>query len=163
MLFYFLFLLSGCLESSNDSDFDFAFTMLTGEEKHLSDYFGKVIVIDFMGANCQPCFYQMFELEKLSKNYSSDDLTIISIDVWVVYGEDANLLEEYITYLTEEFDLDISWVFGLDDSNGTIFYQHASGGVPTIYILDKNGNIYYSHVGYIDYSTLSSKIEELLV
>lgn len=156
-------LLCGCNESTDDnSGMNFIFTTLDGEEKQLSDYYGKFIVLDLMGVNCQPCFYQMFELEKIYKNYSSNVLTIISIDVWITYGEDADLLNEYINYISEEFDLSLSWTFGLDDRDGTIFSQYAQEGVPTIYILDQNGNIYYSHVGYTDYPTLSAKIEELL-
>ena len=158
------FFLSGCIESSDDNSngLNFIFTLLDGEEKHLSDYHGKVIILDLMGVNCQPCFYQMFELEKIFENYSSNVLTIISIDVWIVHGEDADLINEYIDYITDEFDLSLSWTFGLDDTDGTIFSQYAQNGVPTIYILNQNGNIYYSHVGYTDYPTLSAKLEELL-
>jgi thiol-disulfide isomerase/thioredoxin len=157
------YLLSGCLESTDDtSRMNFVFSTLNGKEKQLSDYYGKFILLDLMGVNCQPCFYQMFELEKISKNYSSNVLTIISIDVWIFHGENVDLINEYIDYINNEFDLSLSWIFGLDDSEGTIFSQYAQNGVPTIYILDENGNIYYSHVGYTDYSTLSAKIDELL-
>jgi len=163
ILIFISLLLSGCIESSDDNNgMNFIFTLLDGGEKQLSDYYGKVIVLDLMGVSCQPCFYQMFELEKILTNYSSDDVTIISIDVWIVSGEDAELVNEYIDYLNDEFNLALSWTFGLDDTNGTILYQYAQEGIPAIYILDENGNIYYSHVGYTDYPTLSAKIRELL-
>jgi thiol-disulfide isomerase/thioredoxin len=163
-----LFQFSGCQESdsddmnSNTEGINFLFTTLDGEEKQLSDYYGKIIILDLMGVNCQPCFYQMFELEKISENYSSNDLTIISIDVWVTYGEDVELLNTYINYLKEEFDLGLSWLFGLDDTDGTIFHQYSNKGVPMIYILDQNGNIYYAKESYHQYSALAEKINEII-
>jgi thiol-disulfide isomerase/thioredoxin len=141
---------------------NFVFTLLNGDDTQLREYYGKVIVLDLMGVNCQPCFYQMLELEKISNNYSSNDVTIISIDVWIAHGEDEELMNEYINYISDEFDLSLSWIFGLDDSEGTIFSEYAQNGVPTIYILDEKGNIYYTKEGYHQYSALADKIDELL-
>jgi len=153
--------ISGCIESSIVGE-DFVFIDLDGNERHLSDFYGKVIVLDLMGVNCQPCFYEMFELKKISENYSSENVAIISIDVWVTYGENMELLKEYKQFFNQEYDIDLDWIFGLDDESGTIFYKYSNEGVPTMYILDKNGNIYYSNVGYTDYLSLTKKLDELI-
>jgi thiol-disulfide isomerase/thioredoxin len=160
MILLILFL-SGCNETSIDG-IDFVFTDLDGNERHLSEFYGKIIVLDLMGVNCQPCFFQMFELERIFENYSSDDVTIISIDVWVKFGENRDLLQTYIEYLDQDYNLDLNWTFGLDDTSGTIFDNYVSGGVPTLYIIDRNGNIYYTFSGYQGYQALASKIDELL-
>jgi len=154
---------SGCTEqSTNGSGMDVTFTTLNGQTKHLHEYYGKIIVLDLMGANCQPCMYQMFELKKLSENYTRDQLTIISIDVWVSLGENAILLQQYLNAFKQQVNVSLDWTFGLDDTQGTITHQYASEGVPTLYILDTKGNVYYSHVGYEAYATLASTIDELL-
>jgi len=154
-------LLSGCTETPTGG-VDFVFTDLDGNERHLSNFYGKIIVLDLMGANCQPCFYQIFELERIFENYSSDDVTIVSIDVWVKYGENRDLLQTYVDYLVNDYDLDVNWTFGLDDASGTIFDGYVSEGVPTLHIIDRNGNIYYTFSGYQGYQALASKIDELL-
>jgi thiol-disulfide isomerase/thioredoxin len=152
----------GCTEKKTVLEDDFTFTTMEGQTKHLSDYLGKVIVLDCMAVNCQPCLLQMFELKKISENYSSNDVTILSIDVWVSSGETASMLQDTIDAFKNQVNISLDWTFGLDDTKGTIQYTYASNGVPELYIFDKKGNIYYSHVGYEPYSSLSPKIDEAL-
>ena len=68
--------------------------------------------------------------------------------------------------LFKQEGIDLDWTFGYDDMRGTLYYKYASGGVPLIHILNKNGNIYYTKNGYLDsysdYYELSEKIEELI-
>ena len=158
----FVSILAGCTEKKNNTGDDFSFTTLDGETKHLSDYYGKVVVLDCMAVNCQPCMYQMFELKKISENYSKNDVAILSIDVWVSNGETASMLQDTINAFKNQMNMTLDWTFGLDDVEGTIEQSYASEGVPTLYIYDKKGNIYYSHVGYESYTELSKKIDEAL-
>ena len=162
-LFIFLLVVSGCTEEKNDTGDDFSFTTLDGEMKRLSDFYGKVVVLDCMAVNCQPCMYQMFELKKISENYSTDDVAILSIDVWASNGETATMLLDMIKEFKNQVNVTLDWTFGLDDPEGTIENRYASEGVPSLYIYDKNGNIYYSHVGYEDYVVLASTIDEALI
>ncbi|MBN2599948.1 MAG: TlpA family protein disulfide reductase [Candidatus Thermoplasmatota archaeon] len=159
----FLVIFTGCTEEENGTGDDFSFVTLDGETKHLNDYYGKVVVLDCMAVNCQPCIYQMFELKKIKENYSSNDVAILSIDVWVSNGETASMLQEMITAFETQANLTLNWTFGLDDLEGTIENSYASEGVPALYIYDKKGNIYYSHVGYETYANLSVKIDEALI
>ena len=159
----FLVIFTGCTEEENETGDDFSFVTLDGETKHLHDYYGKVVVLDCMAVNCQPCMYQMFELKKIQENYSSNDVIILSIDVWVSNGETASMLQEMITAFETQANLTLNWTFGLDDLDGTIENSYASEGVPALYIYDKKGNIYYSHVGYETYANLSIKIDEALI
>jgi thiol-disulfide isomerase/thioredoxin len=154
---------TGCTEQKNNTGEDFSFTTLDGETKQLSEYYGKVLVLDCMAVNCQPCMYQMFELKKISENYSKNDVTILSIDVWVSSGETASMLQDTLDTFKNQVNMTLNWTFGLDDAQGTIQNTYASEGVPTLYIFDKKGNIYYSHVGYEPYTSLALKLDEVLV
>lgn len=167
LIILFTSLLTGCVENNSEDDnandeegIDFTFALLNGITKSISDYRGKIVLIDFMGANCQPCQLQMLVLKDLSEEYK-DDIEVISIDVWIVLGETVNTMNQFIQlFANEGYDLD--WVFGVDDTSGTLYYKYANNGVPTIYLLDENGNIYYSNVGYTEYSVLDNKIKELI-
>ena len=141
---------------------DFTFTTLDGETHHLSDFYGTVVVLDCMAVNCQPCMRQMFELKKIAENYSANDVTILSIDVWVSSGETASMVQDTINAFKNQLNMTLDWTFGLDDAQGTIQNTFAPEGVPTLYIFDKKGNIYYSHVGYEDYSVLASTLDAVL-
>lgn len=105
----------------------------------------------------------MLVLDEINQEYEDKDFEIISIDVWIVLGETADLVEDFIQqYANFGEPVYLDWVFGVDDSSGTLYFKYAESGVPMLYILDKNGNIYYSKAGYTDYSTLKNKIDELL-
>lgn len=155
-------LFAGCLNDSSDKNMeygeDFEFTTVDGSRKHLSDYQGKIVILDFMGVNCGPCRDMMSVLKQLSLDYP--EVEIVSIDVSIVPGETPTLLREFVDYYSYD------WTFGFDDNSGTLYYKYASGGVPLIHILDKNGNIYYTKNGYLDgytdYLMLAEKIDELL-
>jgi len=162
-LFMVLLFFSGCTEEKNDTGDDFSFITLGGEMKRLSDFSGKVVVLDCMAVNCQPCMSQMFELKKISENYSTNDVVILSIDVWVSNGETAFMLQEMINEFKKQVNITLDWTFGLDDPEGTIENTYATEGVPSLYIYDKKGNIYYSHVGYESYADLATKIDEALL
>jgi len=162
ILFLFLIVFAGCTEEKNNIHDDFTFTTIDGETRHLSDFYGKVIVLDCMAVNCQPCMGQMFELKKISENYSKNDVSILSIDVWVSNGETSSMLQSLIDAFKNQVNITLDWTFGLDDLQGTIENTYASKGVPALYIFDKKGNIYYSHVGYESYTDLSKKIDEVM-
>ena len=158
-------LFTGCVnttETKNGNALDFTFTTLDGRTQQLSDYYGPVILLDLMGARCQPCQIQMFELKKVSENYTRDQLIILSINVWVSLGEDAALTQELIDAYPQQAGITLDWTFVLDDTQGTIGNAHAPEGVPTLYLLDSKGNIYYTSVGYNEYTQLEDKIDELL-
>ena len=132
--------------------------MLNGTIKRLSDYRGNVVVLDLMRViGCDPCLYEFLELKKISENYSNNDVVIISIDVNTY--ESAQDVQTTIDGFKQQLD----WIFGMDD--GSIwekYHINTPGGVPTLYIFDKNGKIYYSKEGYEPYSLLASKIDELI-
>ena len=158
--------MSGCLESPEndtvDEGEDFSFILLNGTIKRLSDYRGNVVVLDLMRViGCDPCLYEFLELKKVSENYSNNDVVIISIDVNTY--ESAQDVQTTIDGFKQQLDIELDWIFGMDD--GSIwekYHINTPGGVPTLYIFDKNGKIYYSNEGYEPYSIFASKIDELL-
>jgi len=176
LLLLLLSLLSGCLElpiddnnngNGSDGGEDFVFTTVNSNVKHLSDYRGKVVIMDMWAIWCGPCLAQMLEFEKIYGNYSRGDLEIISINIesteTLPYIQDflANPEPHYPSeYHGYNFDFD--WVFGNDDGSVWEEYQMPGRGIPTIYIFDQNGTVYYSEEGYHPYSSLVEKIDELL-
>ncbi len=151
-IFFILILLSffsGCIKEQNISGEDFSFTTLDGETKHLSDYKGKVVILDMWATWCQPCQLQMLELRKVYQNYSRNDLEILSIDI-----DQREITEQIQRFLDEyrDYGYELTWIFGKD--NGTIWenYKVGSGGIPALCIFDKNGNLSFSHEGLAVFS-----------
>lgn len=59
---------------------DFTVTTFNDKTFKLSDYEGKVVLIDLMAESCGPCKTQMPELQKI-KLEKGEDIVIISVDV----------------------------------------------------------------------------------
>lgn len=155
-------LFSGCIDSSNtiDNGEDFTFTHIDGSLKNLKDYRGKVVILDMWATWCGPCVLQMLELKKVYDHYNKSDLEIISIDI--DQRETIQLIKSFKYYFTQTYGIELDWVFGIDDGSVWEKYQLEKGGIPTVYIFDKTGEIKYSAEAVTVYSEFVPIIDDLL-
>ncbi|MCD6468646.1 MAG: redoxin domain-containing protein [Thermoplasmata archaeon] len=132
---------------------DFSFTTINGETKHLSDYRGKVVLLDLMATWCNPCRMQMQELEKVLNHYgSNDDVVIISIDT--DQRDDVNKIKDTFGDHINE------WTFGVYNSEVVSKYL-LEGSIPTLVIFDTYGRIAYLRAGLTYSQDLISIIDAL--
>lgn len=129
---------------------DFTLTDIDGKTFSLSDYRGKVVVIDLMATWCPPCIEQMPHLKNVHHNYG-DGVMIMSIDV------DPTETDEIIRQFKIRYGDE--WIFASGPNVG-ITYEVIY--IPTTYIIDRRGRIAYKSVGVTPYPTLSIEIDKLL-
>ena len=159
LFFIILVQISGCNENSTeDTGHNFDIILLDGSTIQLSDFRGKIVIMDLWAIWCQPCAAQLIELDILYDTYSRDDLEILSINIDL--RESSQDIQDYIDS-AKDYDYDFEWIFGNDEGSIWDDYQ-ISGGIPTLYIFDKKGNIYYSAEALHSNSDLAKKIDELL-
>ncbi|KIL75178.1 thiol-disulfide oxidoreductase ResA [Bacillus badius] len=60
---------------------DFVLTDLAGETRQLSDYKGKGVFLNFWGSWCDPCKKEMPHMEKLAKEYKSQGVEVLAVNV----------------------------------------------------------------------------------
>ena len=58
---------------------DFKLATISGEEFYLSDYAGKVVMLNFWGTWCPPCRKEIPDLVNLQAKYNKDGLEIVGI------------------------------------------------------------------------------------
>ena len=151
ILIIFLSFLAGCIETSNNTSEngeveDFTFTALDGSTKSLSDYRGKVVILDMWATWCGPCQVFMPELKKIYEYYSRNVLEIFSVDVDP--SESAQLIQSFIDWFSspDAYNIELNWIFGRDD--GTISEKYLKGGgIPTVVIFDQMGRLHYTEAG----------------
>ena len=149
---------------------NFEFTLVDGTIKHLSDYRGKIVILDMWATWCGPCKTQLIELNKINEHYGKEDLEIISLNI--DYRETSQDIIDFIEDFKNDYNIELDWVIGQDD--GSIWEKYMiSGGIPTLYIFDQKGNIHFTHEGVSFFSEvpygypdttpiLTSIIDELL-
>ena len=140
------------INKDSDKAPDFALKSVDGKIVKLSDYKGKIIIIDFWATWCPPCRRGIPDLVELQKEYKKD-LVVIGISL------DAAKTIKDVPGFIKEYGINYPIVYG--DQQVTIDY----GGIrsiPTSFVIDQKGNVVDSNVGLVSKDTFVNKIKELL-
>ena len=109
----------------------------------LSDYKGKLVILNFWAIWCAPCKKEMPSLDSLKSNKSLDNLEIFPINI----GKDN--LKKSLKFYSE---LDIKNLEIYFDNPITLTKELSLRGVPTTIIFDRKGKEFARIIGSIDFS-----------
>ena len=108
----------------------------------LSDLSGKVVFLNFWATWCPPCREEMPSMESLYSRFRNREFEMIAV----------NCMEGDAT--VREFKEDFSLSFPIPlDSDGRVTSSYGIQGIPTTFIIDKEGRIVSRLVGSIDWDT----------
>jgi thiol-disulfide isomerase/thioredoxin len=126
------------------------------DEPHaLQDYQGKVILLNFWATWCPPCRHEMPALEKLYLQFRKQDFVVLAVNQW----EDPDLVFAYTG------DLNVFPTFPiLFDRESSISQQYGVKGLPTSFVIDRDGRVVYRAIGgrAFDHPEVIGIIEQLL-
>ena len=130
-------------------DISSTFTLIdTKDQKHaLSDYSGKVVLINFWASWCPPCIYEMPELQKLQNHFASRSFEVITINV----GENKYKVRRFSKAIKLKLPV-------LLDTTKNTFNRWGVATLPTSFLIDSGGHIRYKargNPGWEDQETLS--------
>lgn len=109
---------------------DFELTLLSGESLKLSNYRGKVIVLNFWASWCPPCRWEMPSFERVWKEYQGLDVMFIGIAI-------SDRKEDAIEFVES---VGVTYPIGLD-TTGYISELYSIVHMPTTYFIDRDGNV----------------------
>jgi len=139
--------LTGCFDSSEDVDIEgeeFVFINLDGAHVRLSDYRGKVVILDMWATWCGPCHAVLPELKKIYSDYTRNQLEIMSVNI--DSRESVGDIEDFIDAFENQYNIKLSWIFGRDD--GSILEKYMNeGAIPTLAVFDQKGRLNYRKAG----------------
>ena len=106
---------------------------LTDQTVRLSDYEGKVVVLEFMTSWCHVCQEMEPSIVSLYHKYGGQDVVFLS-----VAGTQRNATAESTAAFIREYGA--TWTHVLDTDN-SVFSKYGATATPTYFVLDKSGTI----------------------
>lgn len=115
---------------------DFVLNDLDGNRHRLSDYRGRVVIVNFWATWCPPCRAEMPSMQRAWEKLEAEGVLMLGIDV----GEDEDTIFQFTADYPVEFPL-------LMDIDSSVINRWPVVGLPTTFVLDPEGRIIYRAIG----------------
>lgn len=113
-----------------------------GERSRVSDYRGKVLVLDFYATWCEPCRQSIPRLNELQKQYGPAGLQIVGLNVG---GPDDRVR---VSDFAEE--LKIQYALGFPEKSLTDLFLSDDQTIPQTFVFRRAGQLEKRFIGYQD-------------
>jgi thiol-disulfide isomerase/thioredoxin len=126
---------------------------LSGQQHNISDYRGKVVLVNFWASWCQPCLQEMPSMQRLHEKMRDRPFSILAVDV----EESKSKVWRFKKLLNISFTV-------LMDSKAEVARQWDTKIFPTSYLVDGEGRIRYGVRGALEWDSdeVNQLIETLL-
>jgi thiol-disulfide isomerase/thioredoxin len=108
-----------------------------GKVHSLSDYRGKVVVLDFWATWCGPCIRAMPGLQSLHERYNARGVAVFGVNTW----EESNPVE---------FMKRSEYTYGLLLKGEEVARAYRVGSLPTLYVIGVDGTVIHRVRGIDD-------------
>ena len=116
---------------------DFALKDSNGKTVKLSDYKGKVVLLNFWATWCGPCIEEMPSMERLHRQFQGGDFLVLGVSV---DEEGPDKVMEFANDLGVTFEI-------LHDRSTAIRAIYQTTGVPESFVIDRSGMIVKKVIG----------------
>ncbi|MBS1736368.1 MAG: TlpA family protein disulfide reductase [Bacteroidetes bacterium] len=111
-----------------------------GSLKGFEQYKGKVLLVDFWASWCGPCRQAVPKVKELYSKYQDKGFDVVSISI-----DDSKTA--WRKAMSEE---NMPWQQWLSPDKNKTMSTFLFSGIPTLYLIDRNGNILRSFTGFTD-------------
>lgn len=128
------------------------------KDKHeikVSDYRGKVVVVTFWASWCGYCLKELPVLENVQRTLGAEQIAVVAINTdkdYSKYREMRRRMKDFELIMTEDRD------------ELAVARQYGVSGLPHMLMLDKQGKVAFTHIGYSEkmLPQIVDEINELL-
>jgi thiol-disulfide isomerase/thioredoxin len=142
-----------CPATAKAANLNFTLKDVRGQNLRLSDYKGKVILLDFWATWCGPCKIEIPWFVEFQTKYGASGLQVIGVSV----DDTIEKLRPYVKDLKMNYPV----LQGLDHDD----IQKAFGplvGIPVTAVISRDGRICAKHVGISSKDNFEKEIKSLL-
>ena len=125
---------------------------LSGNEVSLSDFKGKVVILDFWATWCQPCVKEIPHFIELYEQYKDQGFAMVGISL------DHQGVSDVKSFVQK---YQVNYPILMNDGRA----DKAYGGIkyiPTTFVIDRTGNIRQKYVSYREKAVFEADIKALL-
>jgi len=133
---------------------DFTLLDLNKKSHSISEWDGKVILVNFWATWCPPCVREVPALDKLYIDYKDKGFVVIGIAI-----DSADAVEDFVDPLDLQYPILLAEQQGIELSQA---YGNRLGVLPFSVIIDKDGKIVELHSGEISYELIEKSIKPFL-
>ncbi len=133
---------------------EFSLIDLNGKPHKLSDYRGKVVIINFWASWCPECILEMPSLNTFYEKNRGNDVAVLGIT--------SDRKREPVLEVLKKTP--VAYPLLLDTTGGVFIKQYTVIGLPMTYVIDRSGAIAEKIIGRTDFGSASfaGKIRDLL-
>ncbi len=129
---------------------EFRLPSLSGEEIGPADFRGEVIVVDFWATWCSPCRVQARILDSIRGDYEDQGVQFLAISL----GEEEETVRKFAD--ANPFPYPV-----LYDTPDRIASEASIYALPTVMIIDREGEVSYLQAGLSDAKTLREELNRV--
>ncbi|HXC51592.1 MAG TPA: TlpA disulfide reductase family protein [Candidatus Limnocylindrales bacterium] len=136
---------------------EFVLPSIGGQTRKLSNYRGKVVLVNLWATWCPPCIEELPVLSRIASDYADRGLVVLGI----AGDEDTQLVRDFLARSPVKFEV-------LLDTRGVIGTQYGITGYPETFFVDRQGRLRNKIIGPVPHqgaepgSELIRTIDELL-
>jgi len=124
-----------------------------GTSQKLSQWQGKILVINFWATWCAPCVNEMPALSSLQAELAGKNIQIIGIGI-----DSAKNVAEFTAKYSIRYPLYVSGMAGTKFSRA---FGNQAGGLPFTVIVTSDGQIHKTYLGQLDIAALRRDLSTL--
>ncbi len=126
---------------------DTELTAVTGSPIKLSNYAGKVLVVNLWATWCGPCRSEIPELVKLYKEYRSQGLEVVGLTTELPPESSAEKVKQFVQ------DYDVNYRVGWATREVALTLMQGHDAIPQSYVFGRDGRVVKRFVGFNSSST----------
>ena len=130
---------------------NFSLASYKGDDKSLSDYEGKVVMLNFWATWCGPCKREIPDFIELQKKYGSKGFEIVGVAL-----DDPNDVRNFVEASSINYDI----LFDTQQAAARAYGNIRS--IPTTFLINRDGEIVDEVVGMRPKEEWVSKIKSIL-
>ena len=114
----------------------------------LAQYRGKVVYLDFWASWCKPCRHSFPWMNAMQQKYGADGLVIVAVNLDEQHADAEKFLKETPADFTVIYD-----------PEGKLAEQYGIYGMPSSFVIGRDGQVLQKHQGFFDDSPAKYETE----